>query len=93
MQPSKLKVLGIVLLLVAVIAALVFQVTGFGLVTYSVSNPSSVQTTTSQGFTVTTMQTNSTFIHLKRVAPFAVLAIAGLVCLAMGYRNQLSEIE
>jgi hypothetical protein len=92
MQPSKLKTLGFVLLLTAVMMALVLQATGFGLVTSRVPPPPT-STTTPQGTTVTTTTTVVTVVHLKRVAPFAVLTIAGLVCLAMGYRNQLSEIE
>ena len=95
MHPSKLKILGFALLLAAVIAALVLQAAGFGLVTNSGSNPPPVQTTTSQGFTVTTMQTSATFIHLKRVVPLAALGIAGLVCLFVGWLNgrQKSDSE
>jgi hypothetical protein len=93
MQPSKLKIVGFVLLLVAVISALVLQATGFELVTRLGPNTSSTQTTTRQGTTITMSTTEMIIFHWLRVLPLAALGVAGLVCLAMGWRrNQPSEV-
>jgi hypothetical protein len=80
MKTSHYKIIGIVLLAAVLLAAIVFQIFGSGLVTTHPPAPPHAATT-SQGYPVTVIEGTGIVFHLFTILPLTGAALLGVACL------------
>ena len=83
-----LKTIGTLLFAGALLAAVVMQVSGRGLVT---TRPATIPTTVTpgpKGTTTVVVNGPDTVFHLKRIGPVAGVAALGLVCFFLSGRDE-----